>query len=111
MYPASGQPSPPRKDLVKAVGVLTSKLKLETVQNSDTFAVWDAIDDVIALAWEDITQYDEYPERRLRFKFGQTIKSVEDKSSGYEYFQFLTFKIPSFVRIYNEFEKVSFGGI
>lgn len=78
LYPASGQPSPPRKDLIKAVGVLTSKLKLDTVQNSDTFAVWDSIDGIIALAWEDISEYEVYPERRLRFKFGQPIKSVED---------------------------------
>ena len=78
LYPASGQPSPPRKDLIKAVGVLTSNFKLDTVQNSDTFAVWDAVDGVIALAWEDISEYDEYPERRLSFKFGQPIKSVED---------------------------------
>lgn len=79
LYPASGQPSPPRVDLIKSVGVLTSKLKLDTVQNSDTFAVWDAIDGVIALAWEDISDYEEYPEHRLWFKFGEPIKSVEDK--------------------------------
>lgn len=91
LYPASGQPSPPRKDLVKAVGVLTSKLKLETVQNSDTFAVWDAVDDIIALAWEDISDYEEYPNSRLRFKFGQTIKSVED--SLYEKDFVLEYKI------------------
>lgn len=78
LYPASGQPSPPRKDLIKAVGVLTTKMEFDVIQNSDTFSVWDAIDDVIALAWENISKYDEYPERRLRFKFGQPIKSVED---------------------------------
>jgi len=78
LYPASGQPSPPRKDLIRAVGVLTSKLKLDTVQNSDTFAVWDSIDGIIALAWEDISEYEEYPEQRLKFKFGEPIKSVED---------------------------------
>ena len=60
LYPASGQPLPPRKDLIRRVGKLESKLKLEVVQNSDTFAVWDAIDDVIALGWEDILGYDEY---------------------------------------------------
>lgn len=78
LYPASGQPSPPRKDLIKAVGVLTSKMSFEVVQESDTFAVWDAIDDIVALAWENISDYEIYPERRLRFKFGQSIKSVED---------------------------------
>ena len=49
------------------------------VQKSDTFAVWDAVDGIIALAWEDISDYDEYPDSRLYFKFGEDIKSVEDK--------------------------------
>jgi hypothetical protein len=78
LYPASGQPSPPRKVLIKSVGVLTTKIKLNVIQKSDTFAVWDAIDGVCALAWEDLMEYDEYPERRLVFKFGEEIKSVED---------------------------------
>lgn len=78
-YPAAGLPSPPRKDLIKAVGQLTvTNLNLDVVQNSDTFAVWDAVDGVISLAWENLSKYDEYPESRLYFKFGQPIKSVED---------------------------------
>jgi len=93
LYPASGQPSPPRKDLIKAVGVLTPDFKLDTVQNSDTFAVWDSIDGIIALAWENITDYEVYPERRLSFMFGQTIKSVED--SLYEKDFVLEYKVKS----------------
>ena len=91
LYPASGQPSPPRKVLIKAVGVLTTKIKLSVIQNSDTFAVWDAIDGVVALAWEDLLEYDEYPERRLVFKFGDDIKSVED--SLYEKDLVLDYKV------------------
>lgn len=77
LYPASGQPHPPRRDFIKRVGKLESKLRLDVIQESDTFAVWDAIDDVIALAWENIQDYDEYPERRISFKFGLPIKEVE----------------------------------
>lgn len=91
LYPASGQPSPPRKVLIKSVGVLTTKIKLSVIQNSDTFAVWDAIDGVCALAWEDLMEYDEYPERRLVFKFGAEIKSVED--SLYEKDLVLDYKV------------------
>jgi hypothetical protein len=79
LYPASGQPSPPRKILTKAVGALTTGIKMNVIQNSDTFAVWDSIDGVCALAWEDLLEYEEYPERRLVFQFGEEIKSVEDK--------------------------------
>ena len=54
-------------------------MKLDVVQNSDTFAVWDAVDGVIALAWENINAYDSYPDKRLCFKFGEKIKEVEEK--------------------------------
>lgn len=79
VYPAAGNPEPPRADLVKKVGKIASTLKLSMIQNSDTFAVWDAIDGVIALAWEDIAEYEEYPEHRMCFKFGELIQSVTDK--------------------------------
>lgn len=78
-YPASGRPEPPHTNFIKKVGRLESELILDVIQESDTFAVWDAIDGVIALAWENINAYDAYPESRLCFKFGETIKEVEDK--------------------------------
>ncbi len=78
-FPASGRPEPPHNIFIKEVGKLESQLKLDVIQNSDTFAVWDAVDDVIALAWENINAYDSYPEHRLCFRFGETIKSVSTK--------------------------------
>lgn len=78
-YPASGQPSPPSENSIISVGVLTSKLKLNLIQNSDTFAVWDAVDGVIALGWEDISDYEVYPDKRTYFNFGEDINSVNDK--------------------------------
>lgn len=79
MFPASGRPEPPHENFIKKVGRLESELKLDVIQNSDTFAVWDAIDGVIALAWENINAYDAYPEHRLCFKFGDIIEDVEAK--------------------------------
>lgn len=78
-YPASGRPEPPHDIFIKEVGKLESELKLDVVQNSDTFAVWDAIDGVIALAWENINAYESYPEHRLCFRFGETTSEVEAK--------------------------------
>jgi len=78
LYPAAGQPSPPNKSIIKSVGVLTTELKLDVIQNSDTFSVWDAVDGIIALGWEDLSDYDEYPEKRLYFKFGAPINEVTD---------------------------------
>ena len=76
-FPASGRPEPPHDTFIKKVGKLESELHLDVVQNSDTFAVWDAVDGVIALAWENINAYDSYPEHRLCFKFGETLEDVE----------------------------------
>lgn len=78
-FPASGRPEPPHENFIKNVGRLESELNLDVIQNSDTFAVWDAIDGVIALAWENINAYDAYPEKRLCFKFGEPLEDVEAK--------------------------------
>ena len=52
--PASGKPSPPQIDFIKKVGVLkNSGLHLNLIQNSDFFSVYDSVEGVIALGWED----------------------------------------------------------
>lgn len=79
VYPASGRPKAPNEAFIKSVGRLESVLKLDVIQNSDTFAVWDAVDGVISLAWEYINTYDSYPDKRLCFAFGEPIKDVEAK--------------------------------
>ena len=73
--PASGRPAPPYEEFVKKVGTLTTKIKLSLVQVSDTFSVWDAVDGIIALGWENIDEYEEYPEIRLWFKFGEEFET------------------------------------
>ena len=78
-FPASGRPSAPHDHFIKKVGRLESEIKFDVIQDSDTFAVWDAIDGVIALAWENINAYESYPDKRLCFKFGEPIDEVESK--------------------------------
>ena len=79
MYPAAGRPEPPNSIFIKKVGQLNCDINFELIQNSSLLAVWDAIDGVIALGFEDISSYDKYPENRLFFKFGEEIKTVESK--------------------------------
>lgn len=80
VYPAKNQAEPPEKEYIDMVGrVETDEISLMCIQESDTFAVWDAIDGVVAMAWEDITEYDEYPDDRLSFFFGDSIDDVKDK--------------------------------
>jgi hypothetical protein len=38
-----------------------------------------AVEDIISLAFEDISEYDEYPENRIVLHFGEDYKSVETK--------------------------------
>lgn len=78
-YPASsGDVTPPNLNFIQKIGVWETQIKLEVISNSDTFCVWDAVDGVVALAYEDVTEYDAYPEDRLVFRYGDTIGDVED---------------------------------
>lgn len=80
--PASGRPSPPNIDYIKKVGVLkNSDIELNLVQNSDFFSVYDAVEDVIALGWEksDSEHVIDDNYTRLVFRYGDSVKSVEDK--------------------------------
>jgi hypothetical protein len=80
--PANGKPTPPDVEFIKKVGVLkNSEIELELIQNSDFFCVYDSVEDIISLAWEksdaDYTIDDDV--KRLVFRFGESIKSIEDK--------------------------------
>jgi hypothetical protein len=75
--PSNSYPSPPEIKYIKKVGVLkNTDIKLELIQNSDFFSMSDAMDDIIALAWED----DEYKNtKRLVFRFGEEEGDVKNK--------------------------------
>lgn len=72
--PSNGYPQPPDLKHVIKVGVLkNTEVKLDLIQNSDYFSMIDAIDGVIALAWES-----DETENRMVFKFGQTQDEITD---------------------------------
>ena len=75
--PSNGYPTPPELKYIKKVGVLrNTDIKLELIQNSDFFCMIDAIDDVVALAWEND---EENGQKRLVFRFGMTEQEIKDK--------------------------------
>ena len=75
--PSNGYPVPPELKYIKKVGVLrNTDVKLELIQNSDFFCMIDAIDDVVALAWETD---EENGQKRLVFRFGMTEQEIKDK--------------------------------
>jgi hypothetical protein len=79
--PANGYPSPPDLEYVSKVGVLKNdEITLSVIQNSDYFSMIDAIDEVIALSWENETDTTNFDiNKRLVFKFGETEESVKNK--------------------------------
>jgi len=75
--PSNGYPSPPDLKHIKKVGVLrNTDVKLELIQNSDFFSMIDAMDDVVALAWES---EEEQGQKRLVFRFGEEEQKIKDK--------------------------------
>ena len=75
--PSNGYPTPPELQYIKKVGVLrNTDVKLELIQNSDFFSMVDAMDDVVALAWE---QEEFEGQKRLVFRFGSSEQEIKDK--------------------------------
>lgn len=75
---ATSKTKSPDIEYVKLVGLLkNTDLDLELIQNSDYFGVIDAVDGIIALAWE---KFDiEVEVGRLTFKFGESLENVTKK--------------------------------
>jgi hypothetical protein len=75
---ATAKTKSPDIEYVKLVGLLkNTDLDLELIQNSDYFGVIDAVDGVIALAWE---KFDiDVEVGRLTFKFGESLENVTKK--------------------------------
>jgi len=74
--PANGNPTTPDISEIEKVGVLNREgIEMELVQNSDFFCMKDAVDKVVALAWEE----DKDLENRLVFHYGMTEQEVKDK--------------------------------
>lgn len=79
--PSNGYPLPPDLEYINKVGTLKSDdISLSVIQKSDYFSMIDAVDNVIALSWEDETDSVDFEVvKRLVFKFGDTEQEVKDK--------------------------------
>ena len=79
--PSNGNPLPPNIEFIRKVGVLkNAEIKLSLIQDSDFFSMIDALDDVIALAWEsDDSDINFDMEKRLVFRYGEDEKKIKDK--------------------------------
>lgn len=62
------------------VHIVKTKIKLDLIQNNCCFSFKHAKLGIVALAWEDITDYDEFPDDgRIFFRFGETLDEVKEK--------------------------------
>jgi hypothetical protein len=65
---------------VDKTSVVRTLINLDIVTDSNCFSFQDCADGIVALAWENIDDYDEYPdEGRLVFPFGEEYDDVERK--------------------------------
>jgi len=70
----------PDDKYINEVHIVKMKIKLDLIQESCCFGFQDCTDGIIALAWENVDDYDEYPEDgRIFFRFGETLEDVENK--------------------------------
>jgi hypothetical protein len=75
--PSNGYPLPPELKYINLVGVLrNTDVKLELIQNSDFFCMIDALDDVVAMAWEP---EEVRGQKRMVFRFGESEQVIKDK--------------------------------
>lgn len=79
--PSNGNPIPPNIEFIKKVGVLkNAEIKLSLIQDSDFFSMIDAVDDVIALGWENEDSETNFElNKRLVFRFGEEEKIIKNK--------------------------------
>jgi len=74
--PCNGYPLPPELKYIKKVGVLKdTNIKLALIQNSDYFSMVDAVDGVVALAWEED---DLVKQPRMVFRFNDEEQKIKD---------------------------------
>ena len=66
---------------ITEVHIVRTGIKFALVQDNSCFGMQDCIDNIVALAYEDISGYSEYPEERGRlvFHFGESLDDVENK--------------------------------
>lgn len=62
------------------IETVNTSIKLNLIQDSCCFSYQDAIDGIVAIGYEDISDYDEYPSNgRLVLHFGEDYDNVLNK--------------------------------
>lgn len=69
-----------QQDLYTTTKLVKTKIKFDLIQESTCFGFQDCIDGCVSIAYENMDNYDEYPEDgRLVLMYGETYEDVENK--------------------------------
>lgn len=75
----------PEGDFVTEIKRLKTTVPFFCAQQNSCFSMQDCMDGIIALAFENISDYEEYPEPfRIIFKYGEEYEHVKEKLSTRE---------------------------
>lgn len=67
-------------EYITEIHTVKMKIKLDLIQDNCCFSISDCYDGIVSLAWENMDDYEEYPEDgRLFFMFGESLSDVERK--------------------------------
>ena len=70
----------PSDEYITEIHIVKTKIKFDLVQNNMCFGMQDCMDGIVALAFENIDEYENYPEDgRIYFMFGEEMEEVERK--------------------------------
>ena len=70
----------PSDEYITEIHIVKTKIKFDLVQDNCCFGMQDCLDGIVAIAYEDIDEYDDYPnDGRLVFMFGEDYDEVERK--------------------------------
>ena len=70
----------PSDEYITEIHIVKTIIKLDLIQDNCCFGLQDCMDGIVALAFENIDGYEEYPEDgRLFFMFGESFDDVERK--------------------------------
>lgn len=68
------------EDMYEHVKELRTEIKLDLAQDNSCFSMQDCRDKIIAIAYENIDNYEEYPDKgRIVIHFGDSIDEIEEK--------------------------------
>lgn len=77
----------PFNNSYNVVKKIKTNIRLSLIQNSCCFSFQDAIDGIVAIAFEDISDYEEYPQQgRLILNFGDEYDNVIEELKKREIF-------------------------